>query len=173
MIPNFVHYLEASRLRFPEIDPKGDFYRDTNIMADKLRSLGLNIRSFREPLDQSVRKVIIPSIHKNFQQEGRPPWARLTVPTIMERGSAHPILQRTRLLYTKATQLNIWKIDKTSAGVSYLDSKVRYAGFHQGGTSKMPARPFMQITSDDQDAIIEVFYGWFVNREMRKLGLAP
>jgi len=169
---NYVYYAEASRLKFPEIDPQGTFAKDTLILADKLRSLGLNIRSFREPLDLSIRKVMLPSIHKNFAMEGRPPWPRLAASTIIERGSAHPILQRTQLLYRKATQLNIWKIDRTSAAVAYLDSRVKYAKYHQFGTLKMPSREFLHITEDDQDKIVDVFYEWFVYREMRKLGLA-
>lgn len=172
MVRNAAYAAEAGRLRFPGGGfVTGDFYRDSMILANDLRSLGLNIRSFREPLHYSVKHVMIPSIRQNFMQEGRPPWVPLSLTTVKIRGTAHPILQRSRTLIKVATQLNIWKIDRTSAVIDDIDRRVPYAKFHQGGTRKMPARPFAQITDEDQEEIENIFYEWFVYREMRKQDL--
>ena len=103
--------------------------------------------------------------------EGRPPWPQLHPTTVKIRKSAHPILQRTRKLLRAATQINTWKIDRTSAVMLYMDKKVHYAKYHQGGTRRMVARPFVSITEEDQDEIENVFFEWFVYREMRKQDL--
>lgn len=158
---------QVSLLSMPTMVVTGDFYRDTQILAADLDRFVLHIKSFREPLNRAIREVMIPSIKKNFDSEGRPAWRQLSYTTVSARRSAHPILQVTRTLRRRATQVNIWRVDTNSAGIEKLDSMVKYAKYHQAGTSRMVARPFAMIQQEDEEAIEQVFYQWLVERSYR------
>jgi phage gpG-like protein len=113
---------------------KWEIRPSVGIVAKDVDRLGLDIRSFREPLIKIVRLVMIPSIKKNFSSGGRPPWEPLAADTVKARGySAWPILERTGRLKRRATQLSIWDIGLTSATVRSLPSDVFYGYYHQAG----------------------------------------
>lgn len=149
--------------------PTGDFYHDAMILANDLDEFAsYGIKSFREPLTQSVRNVIIPSIRKNFEAEGRPAWRPLAPATVADRGASGPILDRKGRLKKVATQFNIWSYTRDSATITGLDSRVKYATFHQSGTRKMPQRAFVLIQDEDEDAIDRIFYTWLDGRMRKK-----
>lgn len=50
-----------------------------------------------------------------------------------------------------------------------LGTKTPYAGYHQRGTSKMPARPPLQLTRDDYGKFVSRIYR-YAEREGRKAG---
>lgn len=166
---------------FPQVGPTGDFTRDALILAGDLQDFAqYGIRSFREPLEMSVRQVVIPSIRKNFAAEGRPAWRPLALATVVDRaklqslgkiktGASGPILDRTGKLKKVATQLNIWSYTRESATITGIDSRVKYATYHQTGTRKMPARPFILLQDEDEERIEQIFYHWLDGR-MRKVG---
>lgn len=137
--------------------------------------LGVDIRSFREPLGRVIRQVAIPSIKKNFDDEGRPPWKPLSDVTITMREDAGfdsgPILDRTGTLKKVATQINIWTVTKDEAYVKDLPEKVRYGKLHQEGYEdrgkKVPARPFIMFQEEDIDQAAEVFGDWLDERLAR------
>lgn len=122
-------------LRFDTIvSVKFDIRPSVGIVAKDIDRLGLDIRSWREPLTQAIKTVIIPSIRKNFDVGGRPPWEPLSAGTIKNRGyEAWPILKVTGTLKRRATQLNIWSIGQTSATVRTLPSDAFYGVYHQAG----------------------------------------
>lgn len=127
-----------------------DFKPTIGISAREIDKLGLDIRSFREPLKRAVQKVMAPSFRKNFEEEGRPEsWAELSSATldIREReGYGDMILDKTGLLKKTAQQLNIWTIGQETAVIRDLPEKVWYGRVHQagyggtGGGSKMSGR---------------------------------
>jgi phage gpG-like protein len=166
------------------------FEPSVGILARKVDKLGLNIRSFREPLLRSVRQVMVPSIRQNFDSGGRPPWEGLAGKTIYRKGHARPLI-KSGSLRRVATQINIWKIDSEKALVSDLPDKVWYGKVHQAGygggtatrrvgikniqtgittyfeesgaeagTGAIPARPFIVLQPEDLDAIERVFGDW-------------
>lgn len=110
-----------------------NFEPSIGISAKKIDKLGLDIRSFREPLKRSIQKVMIPSIRMNFDTGGRPPWEPLHEFTIYRKGGNTQPLIRTGALRRVATQLNIWTITPTMALVADLPQKVWYGKVHQGG----------------------------------------
>lgn len=131
-----------------EIDPRFNFVRGTAIYAGQIDKLSMEFRSFKEPLKDSLHKVVIPSIHANFAAQGRPSWKALTKRTVQDRmykGFARgPILQRTRRLKQMATRKNIWEIvplsSRSGAGAdmlkmrtNYFDQLVPYGKYHQLG----------------------------------------
>lgn len=158
-------------ITFPRVTFSGEFARDSLILANDLQNFAsYGIRSFREPLTKSVREVVIPSIRNNFAAEGRPGWAPLAPSTVLSRqGASGPILNRTGRLLKVATQFNIWTYTKDSAQITGIDSRVKYGKYHQGGTRKMPARPFIVLQDEDEEQIERIFAEW-VDDRMRRVG---
>lgn len=152
------------------------------ILAKDIDKLGLDIRSFRVPLTRAVKQVIIPSIRKNFDVEGRPRWAALSSATVELRGENHPILRRSGALRRGATQFNIWTIGRTSAIVQHLPDRVWYGYLHQAGYGqataaqltgeitgeeapiRIPQRQFIMLQREDADAIHAIFHEWLGER---------
>jgi phage gpG-like protein len=102
------------------------------ILARKVDKLGLDIRSFKEPLKRAVQQVMIPSIRTNFLKHGRPRWQPLTTATVERKGHARP-LQDTGALMATMGQLNIWHIDGEKALIPDLPEAVWYGKVHQAG----------------------------------------
>lgn len=177
-----------------------EFKPSIGIVAKRIDKLGVDIRSFREPLKRAVQQVMIPSIRKNFDEEGRPnPWEPLSEYTVKLRGNDSPILDRSGKLKRNMGFLSIWTITPTFATIKDLPQRIWYgklqqAGFggfaavvqrhqvdfrealsHVGTSSDakvhMPARPFVMIQSEDSDAITAVFSKWLDERITRQLAM--
>ena len=107
------------------------------IVIEKINRLRVNIKSFRVPLELSIREVIIPSIQTNFNDSGRPGWAPLADATEKTREMLNfypgPALIRTGKLQRVATQLNIWEITSWDARMPSLPDKVFYGNIQQEG----------------------------------------
>lgn len=124
-----------------------DFQPSIGISARAIDKLGIDIRSFREPLKRVVQKVMAPSFKKNFDQEGRPdawePLSDVTLEIRSREGFGDTILDRTGALKRTVQQLNIWTITTETATIRDLPDKVSYGKIHQsgfggkGGGSKM------------------------------------
>lgn len=156
-------------LSFPSFEISGNFPRDAFILAADLDRLGFDIRSFKEPLTRSVRQVIIPSIRKNFESGGRPEWQQLAASTIATRirqgYGIWPPLTKTSNLKKKATAVGIWTIDRDSATMG--EPRIKYARYHQSGTSKMSQRAFAMIQDEDEEDIETIFRIWLEERIQR------
>lgn len=113
---------------------KFDVRPSVGMVAKDIRRLGMDIRSFREPLKRAIRLVLIPSIKQNFKEEGRPKWSQLTDQTAKLRGgNYHPILHVSGTLEKRATQERTWSIGLTSATIRRLPADAYYGVFHQAG----------------------------------------
>jgi len=109
------------------------------IAARRIDRLGLDIRSFHEPLKRAIQQVMIPSFKKNFDEGGRPKWAPLAPATLVARsyrwsnaGQLAPLMV-TQALYKTAQHLNIWTITKSEALIQDLPQEVWYGKVHQQG----------------------------------------
>jgi phage gpG-like protein len=166
-----------SGVEFLEID----FDPSPIVLAAAFETFGLDIRSFREPLLRSVRQVMAPSLRKNFDEGGRPPWIPLGDITVKEKtrkGSRTPDapLIRSGKLRRLAGQVNFWTIDGP-AGEAYISpgklGEVFYGVYHQYGTedvgtaSGFPAREWAMIQEDDANEIEEIFFEWIEERAAR------
>lgn len=107
------------------------------ISAGRIDRLGVDIRSFREPLTKVVKEIIIPSIGANFDAEGRPSWEKHSEGTIDIRerlgNPAGKILNSTGKLKKGAMQFNNWQIGKATAVMANLPARVWYGNIHQKG----------------------------------------
>ena len=136
------------------------------VMAANFTSLGLDIRSFREPLKRAVQGVLAGSFQYNFDVGGRPGWEPLAESTVKQKhdlGYPPDILIRTRKLRRVAGQLNIWTLTREEAYVTQLPG-AEYGEFHQSGTKFMPAREFMVIQMNDEVEIEQIFETWLIQR---------
>lgn len=154
------------------------FTPSLGISAKNIDKLGLDIRSFREPLKRSIQQVLAPSFKMNFRAGGRPDrWEPLAEETIKFRATQGyapgPILVRSGKLMKTIQQFNIWSINNTQAAITDLPEKIWYGKVQQGGLVKhgrtaaagnIPAREFVLIQGEDYDKIEEVFAKWFVER---------
>lgn len=152
---------------FPIISIGDGFYPSVQATVADINKLSRNLHNFTEPLTISLEEVIIPSIRENFNAEGRPSWAQLAENTVKARKSSHPILHVTGTLEDAVTSRSSWRV--TPSEVSLASLGVSYAAFHQGGTSKMPARQFVAIQSEDVEKITEIFNVW-LETQIRKSG---
>jgi phage gpG-like protein len=115
-----------------------DFKPSIGIAAGKIDKMGIDIRSFREPLKRVVQQVMAPSFLKNFDESGRPDkWEPLSDATMLIRGregyQGDKPLVRTGLLRRTMGQLNIWTITTVNATIQKLPDKISYGAIHQGG----------------------------------------
>lgn len=118
------------------------FKPSMGITAQKIDKLGIDIRSFREPLKRAIQQVMAPSFRRNFDSQGRPDaWQALSDATMTIRTqmgvNSNKILQRSGLLRRTITQLNIWTITQTTATIQDLPQKIWYGKIHQGGYEGM------------------------------------
>lgn len=122
----------------PDLVPTVTFGPTLGITAGRIDKLGVDIRSYRVPLLQAIRSVMVPSIRRNFTTGGRPKWDALSPDTAKIRSKLgydgeSPILVRTGTLARVASQINIWDITTTSAVIRDLPDKAWYGKVHQAG----------------------------------------
>jgi phage gpG-like protein len=163
----------------PGIVMEYEFVPPAMILAAEFVSLGLDIRSFKEPLKESIQKVMAPSIRANFDVSGRPvrwePLADVTIEQKFQQGARRPSAPviRTGTLQRVAGQLNIWKIDGPAGEASITDLKeADYGGWQNNGTTTIPARPFLVFQKEDESRIDEIFIHWLQIR-MAAHGFTP
>ena len=138
------------------------------------RSLGVDLRSMREPLKRAVKDVMLPSFHQNFDSEGRPSWAPAA------RTYGHSLLHDSGRLENSATVLANWNFDRERAQLNpaSLVSRIGVKIIHQTGFSRntkkgvhtIPARPFIMMQADDEEKIEQIFDDWLNERVARRWG---
>src|SRR5687767_1450905 len=126
--------LSAGGLRFDrEITAGWQISPSLGLVAGDVHRFGLAIQSLREPVIKSITDVMIPSIRRNFDEEGRPSWEPLSDITVKLRGTAHPILKASGALERGVTQISIWRIGEESATIQSLPQSIWYGALHQSG----------------------------------------
>lgn len=112
------------------------------------------------PAMRRAAGIMHDAVEKNFEEEGRPKWKTLAASTLRQRakeGSSGKILQRSRNLARSITR-------HSDAESAMVGTNLVYAAIHQlGGQAgrgrkvKIPARPYLELTRDDEDAIEKSF----------------
>lgn len=119
-----------------------DFKPSIGILARDIDKLGMDISSFREPLEKSIRQVMIPSFRKNFEAEGRPGWTPMSEGTRAFRAKtgkaqSSKLLHLTGALEAAVTSESLWSITDVFAAVRALPASVSYGNVHQEGYGGM------------------------------------
>lgn len=130
----------SSGMRFglPTISGFG-FEEGCALLAADIQKLGMDIRSFHEPLKRSVQQVMAPSFQENFRAAGRPePWQEWAEITPQLKRELHgleggSLLVATGLLYKTMGLLNIWNIGPTEAKITELPQNVWYGVIQNNG----------------------------------------
>jgi len=162
--------------------------------------LGLDIRSFKEPLHRSIKEVMSPSLRQNFDSGGRPKkWKKLRPATIAkktwlgQRAPESPLIGTGRLR-TVVGQIGIWQINGPEgyAAINTLKD-ADYGLYHQEGAEGtpigiinkvtgvieegmfggLPERPFLLFQKKDEADIERIFIRWFQERAMKTVGFRP
>lgn len=102
--------------------------------------------------------TLLREAHQRSFSEGKAangtPWAPLRPSTIRKKGHGIILVETDRLMdsLTKNTGDSRWTHDEREAE---FGTAVPYAGFHQKGTNKFPARPPVGIDKKTLDAMVE------------------
>lgn len=125
-----------------------------------LSKMSSKVKDLR-PVMRDIANLLLESIQKNFKAEGRPvKWKPLAPSTIANKvkrkGTWKPILVDTGLLR---------KSNNTDYGKNYAKvvNPIKYGIYHQMGTKKMPARPFMVLQEKDKANIIDLMRRYIEN----------
>ena len=117
-----------------------EFQPSPVILVAELAAISDELEDFTEPLTDSIKKVMMPSIRANFKAQGRPSWAPLSAATLNRRkydgrGVTGRILSRTTRLLRRATAFKIWTVNGKAgeAFVASLGGDVWYGNIHQMG----------------------------------------
>jgi phage gpG-like protein len=114
-----------------------DFSPTIGILARDMDKMGVDIRSWKVPLTNAVRNVMIPSFAQNFRAGGRPDaWTPLSDATVLIRsreGSGTAPLVRSGALQRNMGFLSMWDINKDYAILKQLPQRVWYGAVQQGG----------------------------------------
>jgi phage gpG-like protein len=147
-----------------------------SLLASGFDTMSTSIKSFKVPLERSIREVMSPSIAENFASGGRPDWTPLSEFTIQKKGF-DTILVETGSLASKAPQYNNWTVDGPN-GEARLDRlSVEHGYYHQEGfvnhwTSKFtPARTWAMFQPEDGDRVEEIFWEWLEERWDRDVAM--
>lgn len=133
-----------------------------------------SLRSLKQPLEQSVDRVIRPGIEERFAMEG-PGWEPLSPETIATRRregfSDGPILTKTGNLRTVATQKNIWDIQGQQGTAFVTDLPgAEYGWVHEFGGGRVPQRSFLEIGPEEMDQIEGIFQEFLAERAAAFVG---
>lgn len=115
----------------------------------------------REPL-QTLRAMALADVARGFASKTSPdgqPWAP------RKDSKPHPLLVEFGALVGAATGRNAGVAagqEFNSQQVGIDDEAAPYGGFHQGGTRKMAARPFMGMTEPTIDEGAEVLADFYL-----------
>lgn len=164
------------------------------IIVAAFDKLGLDIRSFKEPLTRSIKNVLAPSIRQNFEVGGRPEWQELSEATTRQKPShkSEPLI-RDGALKRRASSVQTWDIDgMDGTAVLKVGDDVWYGIVHQEGSGEsfeggvldrsgggvattkvaifgsgrgyVPQRVWALFQDEDVDEVEKVFEEWMQER---------
>lgn len=125
---------------------------------------GYKARDLREPFRKIAFEVLLPGIAEQFATEGERSgefWEDLSTPYDLYkelRWGPKPILEASGA--GKAALLNPGAFEIHAHSMRYSPDAPEYMDYHQTGTSKMPARPWLRITPDDELQMTDIFEDW-------------
>ncbi len=152
------------------------------LMLDKdLRDLAGDLAGsnrMREPLQDSAREVLAPSIDKNFQVGGRPKRWKASSPIstyrLQKKGTGEPTLWVTGKMKRAAGAIARFKVKNNELTYGYFPATLWYAVVHDdpklAKKANIPQRPFALIQPDDIEKITVIFMLWYekmVNKHIR------
>lgn len=151
-----------------------------DVMGDVQLSRGFSrfaedVKDLSEPFREIVRQF--KGIEqKQFNTEGGygsggwKPLAPSTVEHKEREGFSAKILVRTGLLMESLTGESPWTIAEVRPLELRLGTKLEYALLHQKGTSRMPARPVIDLTEKDKMDFMKTIQRYLVKNMKKEFG---
>jgi phage virion morphogenesis protein len=126
-------------------------YVDESGLRDVLERLADRVSDL-EPAMRRVAGHLADAVEEQFASEGRPKWPPLAPSTIRQRARKGKwpgkILQVTGRLAASITT-------RSGAREAAVGTAVEYGVYHQLGTRRIPARPFLRLTQQHLREIID------------------
>jgi len=141
---------------------------DDQGLRDLFRKLNGKLNT--KPLMQSLAGIMMDAVEENFAQEGRPRWQPLAVATLFNKKKSAIVGKKgkykasfekelkSRKILQLSGQLAASIVEAVDANSAAVGTNKKYARIHQlGGMAgrgrkvKIPARPFLKLTSGDTD----------------------
>lgn len=123
---------------------------------DLLAYKGMNA----SPALQEVGETWVQWIEEQFETQGARflghKWARLAPATISRRKATGPILIDKANLLLEATDVGNVKSNDSEVVIEIADDQAEYGGYHQTGTTRMPARPILELGPIDIDRSVNI-----------------
>jgi phage gpG-like protein len=152
--------------------PQGNAYIGfNNVMVPSLaltlwglEEWSTNLEDVHKLLETIVDDIMIPSVHENFLQGGRPTWDELAEGTLLQK-KGDAILIETGVLLDVAISPYTWVINATAGeGEVTVQSLpgAEYGYYHSTGTRFMPMREFIMFQDEDL-AKIDLAMGTWVD----------
>ncbi|HLZ20725.1 MAG TPA: phage virion morphogenesis protein [Ktedonobacterales bacterium] len=153
------------------------------IVSRRLATWGARIDDLSLAWEQ-IGEDLLADFRQNFDYEGDlldkqdDGWAALADATVLDRtrrgfGGEHPILVRAGDLQASVTARgapgNVFDVRADSLSVGSEDAR---AGYHQWGTSRMPARPIVGISWARRSGIVDRL-NTYIQAQARQQGLMP
>lgn len=153
-----------------------DFSPSIFIMQQGIKE-ALDLKYIGKPLWETIDNVFIPSIKKNFNNQGRPQrWKALSPITLQFRKhygyGPGPILDRSGRLKRAAQAKARWSVDAAKGQAVYgnFPGQTWYAEIQQAGyfPRNITARPFAVIQEQDTIDMENIFRN-FISKKLDKL----
>lgn len=133
-----------------EVDDRG-LVAGLTKLADRLDDM--------TPVMREVGDAIREASMEAFDREAAPDggkWAPLSPATVRRRrgGPAHRILQDTGML--RQSVVKRLESDRTVI----VGARAQYAPYHQFGTRRLPARPFLGVSQEARQEILDAIHDW-------------
>jgi phage gpG-like protein len=130
---------------------------DTTTVLERLERIGGRMRNWQPVLDEFGQYLVEQHIPRQFKAQGTPRWAKLSARYArwkLQHYGRQPILIASGAMSKgfrwQATKRTLRVINQVSAGQG--GGEPRWA-YHQNGTSRMPARPMVQLTPKDYELL--------------------
>ena len=123
---------------------------DINIdgLQRKMRGIANGIQNPEPVFMDNLAETAFNAVRKNFDVEGRPPWAKLKPATLKRKAAGKKILENTGHMQNTLGR-------ESSGNTAMVTIGTDYAIWHQDGTSKMAARQIMTLPEDAQNALAD------------------
>lgn len=103
------------------------------------------------PVMKTISVIMNKAVEENFAREGRPRWPALAAATIVQRSKPDKggkSYWPGKMLQREGTTAASWTRRNTKSQ-AIVGSNYKVAGWHELGTSRMPARPVRTLTARD------------------------
>ncbi len=116
----------------------------TKPVEKQISNLQSSISNFSWAWDDIITKILHPTIRQIFESDGRGRWPR------RKDNLPHPLLRKSGRLFASLTNTGHRdNINRQTATSLTYGTNVPYSSFHEEGTSRIPARSFLQPIAED------------------------